>query len=126
MTRCSFLVTRKWWPVTHSEFTAAYARGEIKVEMDPKGAARFLSARLLLPLFMMPMVGIGVALALVGWLFTGLLVIVLGIIAPRLIKRSAPHFVFQQALNDPAIYEEVTKSGLLRVVRIDDRSPRLR
>ena len=119
-------MTRKWWPVTHSEFTAAYARGEIKVEMDPKGAARFLSARLLLPLFMMPMVGIGVALALVGWIFTGLLVIVLGIIAPRLIKRSAPHFVFQQALNDPAIYEEVTKSGLLRVVRIDDRSPRLR
>ena len=112
--------------MTHSEFTAAYARGEIKVEVDPKGAARFLSARLLLPLIMMPVVGIGVALALVGWLFTGLLVIVLGIIAPRLIKRAAPHFVFQQALNDPAIYEEVTKSGLLRVVRIDDRSPRLR
>ena len=112
--------------MTHAEFTAAYVRGEIKVEVDPKDAARFLSARLLLPLIMMPVVGIGVALALVGWLFTGLFIIVLGIIAPRLIKRSAPHFVFQQALNDPAIYEEVTKSGLLRVVRIDDRSPRLR
>jgi hypothetical protein len=107
--------------VTHIEFTAAYARGEIKVELDPKEAARFISARLLLPLFTMPVLGIGVALALVGWIFTGLAVIALGIIAPRLIKRSAPHFVFQQALNDPAVYKEVTKSGLLRVVRVDDR-----
>jgi len=109
--------------MTHSEFTAAYARGEIKIEIDPKEAARFISARLLLPFVMMPVLGIGVALALLGWIFTGLAVIALGIIAPRLIKRSAPHFVFQQALNDPAVYEVVTKSGLLRVVPITtDRS----
>ena len=109
--------------MTHTEFTAAYARGEIRVEVEPKEAARFMSARLLLPLFMMPVLGIGVALALVGWIFTGLAVIALGIIAPRLIKRSAPHFIFQQALNDPAVYHEVTKSGLLRVVPITtDRS----
>ncbi len=104
--------------MTHAEFTAAYTRGEIKVELDPKEAARFLSARLLLPLFMMPVLGIGVALALVGWIFTGLAIIALGIIAPRLVKRSAPHFVLQQALNDPAIYQEITKSGLLRVVPV--------
>ncbi len=105
--------------MTHAEFTAAYARGEIKVEVDPKEAARFLSARLLLPLFMMPVLGIGVALALVGWIFTGLAVIALGIIAPRLIKRSAPHFVLQQALNDPAVYEQVTRTGLLRIVPVN-------
>ena len=104
--------------MTHSEFTAAYAHGEIKVDVDPKEAARFLSARLLLPLFMMPVLGVGVALALLGWIFTGLAILALGIIAPRLIKRSASHFVFQQALNDPVVYKEVTKSGLLRVVPI--------
>lgn len=107
--------------MNQSEFVSAYAHGEIKVEVDPKEAARFLSARLLLPLFMMPVLGVGVALALVGWIFTGIAVLALGIIAPRLIKRSAPHFVFQQALNDPAFYEAVTKSGLLRIVRVDDR-----
>jgi hypothetical protein len=104
--------------MTHKEFVAAYARGEIKVDVDPKEAARFLSARLLLPLFMMPVLGVGVALALLGWIFTGLAILALGIIAPRLIKRSASHFVFQQALNDPVVYKEVTKSGLLRVVPI--------
>jgi hypothetical protein len=104
--------------MTHTEFVAAYARGEIKVEVDPQGAARHLSARLLLPFVMMPVLGIGVALALLSWVFSGFAIIALGIIAPQLIKRSAPHFVFQQALNDPAVYEDITKSGLLRITPV--------
>src|SRR5262245_44606446 len=102
--------------MTHGEFVAAYQRGDIRVEFDPQGASRYLSARLLLPLVMMPVVGIGIATALVGWLFTGLAIIAFGIIAPRLIKRSAPHFLFQQALNDPAVYEELARSGVLRTL----------
>ena len=101
--------------MTHAEFVAAYRRGEIRVEFDPKGAARFVSARLLLPLVMMPVVGIGMALALVGWFFTGLAIIAVGIIVPQLIKRSAPHFLFQQALQDAAVYEELTKADVLHV-----------
>jgi hypothetical protein len=104
--------------MTHSEFVAAYHRGEIKVEFDSRGAARYIAARLLLPLVMMPILGIGVALALVGWFFTGLAIIALGIVLPQLIKRSAPHFLFQQALNDPAVYDELTKVGLLRVTPV--------
>jgi len=101
--------------MNHSEFVAAYARGEIKVEVDPRGAAGHLSARLLLPFVMMPVLGIGVALALVGWVFSGFAIIALGIIAPQLIKRSAPHFLLTQALENAAVYEEVTRSGVLRV-----------
>ncbi len=104
--------------MNHSEFVAAYARGEIKVEVDPRGAARHLSARLLLPFVMMPVLGIGVALALVGWIFSGFAIIALGIIAPQLIKRSAPHFLLTQALDSAAVYEEVTRSGVLRVTLV--------
>ena len=104
--------------MTHSEFVAAYARGEIRVEVDPKGAARHLSARLLLPFVMMPVVGIGIALALIGWFFLGLAVIALGIVVPQLIKRSAPHFLLTQALEDEAVYEETTRSELLRVTPV--------
>jgi len=104
--------------VTHSEFVAAYARGEIRIEIDPKGAARHLSARLLLPFVMMPVVGLGVALALIGWFFLGFAVIALGIIVPQLIKRSAPHFLLTQALQDGAVYEEATRSELLRVTPV--------
>ena len=104
--------------MTHAEFVAAYQRGEIRVEFEPKGAARFLSARLLLPLVMMPILGIGVAVALVGWFFTGLTIILFGIVAPQLIKRSAPHFLFQQALHDPALYDELTRADILRAIRV--------
>jgi hypothetical protein len=103
--------------MTHAEFVAAYRRGEIRVEFDPRGAARFLSARLLLPFVMMPILGIGVAVALVGWFFTGLAIIALGIVVPQLIKRSAPHFLLQQALQDPAVYDELTITDVLRTTR---------
>ena len=100
--------------MTHADFTAAYARGEVKVEIDPQGAARFLSARLLLPFVIMPVLGIGVALALTGWIVAGLAVIALGIIAPRLVKRSAPKFLLQDALKDAAVYDELKRQGILR------------
>ena len=103
--------------MTHSEFIAAYARGEIRVEIDPKAAARHLSARLLLPFVMMPVVGIGIALALIGRFFLGFAIIALGIVVPQLIKRSAPHFLLTQVLEDAAVYEEATRSGLLRVMK---------
>jgi hypothetical protein len=105
--------------MTHAEFVAAYQRGKIKVEFDAKAAARFLSARLMLPFVMMPVVGTGIALALVGWFFTGIAVIALGIILPQLIKRCAPHFLFQQALQDAAVYAELTKANVLRATPVE-------
>ena len=104
--------------MTHSEFVAAYARGEIKVKVDPRGAARHLSARLLLPFVMMPVLGIGVALALAGWIVSGFAIIALGIIAPQLIKRSASHFLFRNALENERVYEELTKANILRVTPV--------
>src|SRR5262245_18842455 len=105
--------------MTHSDFVTAYRKGEIRVEIDRQAAARLLSTRLLLPLMMMPVLGAGVALALIGWIYTGLAVIALGVIAPRLIKRSAPGFLLQNALGDPRLYEELSRSNVLKVVSME-------
>jgi hypothetical protein len=104
--------------MTHQEFIAAYTHGEIKVEVDPAGAARYLSRRLLLPFVAMPVAGIGVALALTGWIYPGIAVIVIAYIVPRIIKRAAPHFVFQQALTDASVYEDTTRAQVLRIVSV--------
>ena len=101
--------------MTHPEFVDAYRSGRVRVEIEPPAAARYLSARLLLPLVMLPVLGCGVALALTGWLWTGLAVLAAGIATPRLIKRSAPHFLLTQALGDARIYDDVTQAGILRV-----------
>jgi len=103
--------------LAHHEFVAAYRDGAITVNFDPPAAARFLSARLLLPLFMLPVLGIGVGLALTGRIWTGLTVIALGIIVPRLIKRGAPHFLIQQALGDASLYQELLHNGVMELVR---------
>ena len=107
---------RRW--MTHADFVAAYQRGAIRVEIEPQGAARLLSGRLLLPLVAMPVLGLGVALALIGWIATGVALIAVGFIVPRLIKRSAPQFLLQQALRDPATYDELSKLGLLRIAQV--------
>jgi hypothetical protein len=104
--------------MTHQEFLTAYTKGEIKVEVDPAGAARFLSKRLLLPFVAMPVAGIGIALALTGGVYLGFAVIVLAYLVPRFIKRSASHFVFQQALADAAVYHDAVEAQVLRVVPV--------
>ena len=101
--------------MTHQEFVAAYRSGRVGVEIEPQAAARFLSARLLLPFVALPILGMGVALALIGWIYTGLAIIAVGFLAPRLIKRGAPRFILTQALQDASFYGEVTKSGLMKL-----------
>ncbi len=101
--------------MTHAEFVAAYSRGAVRVTIDPKRAARFLSARLLLPFIALPVIGAGVALALTGWVWSGLAVIAIGIVVPRLIKRGAPNFILTQALADNRFYETALGAGILSV-----------
>ena len=101
--------------MTHDEFVTAYTNGQVRVTIDPAAAAKYLSARLLLPFVMMPVIGIGIALALVGWLVTGFVVIGFGMIVPRLIKRSAPNFVLMQSLQDETVYNEVLAAGILQI-----------
>ena len=105
--------------MTHPEFVDAYRNGRVRIEIELPTAARYLSARLLLPFVTLPVLGCGVALALTGWLWSGLAVLAAGIIIPRLIKRSAPQFLLTQALEDAKVYGDVTQAGILRVHAVD-------
>jgi hypothetical protein len=100
----------------HADFVAAYREGRICVVFDPARAARLLSARLLLPVMTLPVLGLGVALALLGWLWSGLIVIAIGIIVPRLIKRGAPHFLLTQALSDEQWFDAVCQAQAMQII----------
>ena len=105
--------------MTHPEFVDAYRNGRVRIEIELPTAARYLSARLLLPFVTLPVLGCGVALALTGWVWSGLAVLAAGITIPRLIKRSAPQFLLTQALEDAKVYDDVTQAGILRVHTAD-------
>lgn len=101
--------------MNHQEFVQAYQNGTLDAFMPQKTASAHLSRRLLLPFFMMPILGAGIALVLIGWIVTGIIVFVLGFIMPRLIKRNAVAILMYQALHDPDAYEELREAGVLEV-----------
>lgn len=101
--------------MNHCEFQETYRRGEVRVEVDRALAAKYLSARLLLPVFVTPIIGLGAALALWGLTWQGLLLVILGAALPQLIRASAPHFVLTQALEDEAVYREAVAGGIIIV-----------
>lgn len=101
--------------VTHAEFVQAYRNASIRVDIDRKAAARYVSARLLLPFFMLPALGIGTALALTGSLWIGFALIGAATLVPLLIKRSAPHFIMTQALEDAQFYGDALSARILDI-----------
>ena len=100
--------------MTHAEFIAAYREGRLQVQVDKSAAARMVSARLLLPFVLLPVMGLGVALALVGHFIVGALVFLAAITVRFAVRRSAPGFVLQRALADERFYAEALASGLLK------------
>lgn len=101
--------------MTHREFRDAYRRGALRVQVDRVKAEKLVSARLLLPLVALPVLGAGVALALVGHWVAGVAVFLVGFGGPRLIRRSAPHFVLTQSLENEQWFRDAVASGALRL-----------
>jgi hypothetical protein len=99
--------------VTHAQFLQAYQDGTLQISVDRAGAARLVSGRLLLPFFLLPLLGLGVALALSGYLFTGIAAF-LGALGVRfLVRASSQGFVLNRSLQDPAFYEEMVRRRIL-------------
>lgn len=106
--------------LSHEEFVAGFREGRIKVEVERKGAVRLVSARLLLPLVLLPVLGLAVALAIAGYLVAGIGIFVAALALRFFIRASSPGFVLSNALNDRRFYEKVRDAGMLQI-RTTDR-----
>lgn len=99
----------------HHEFVEAYKNGTLNAFVSQKVAADYLNRRLWLPIVRLPILGCAVALALVGWLITGIVLFVIAIAVPHLIKRNSVAIVMYQALHDAETYHDVREAGVLEV-----------
>lgn len=106
------LAARSW--LKHSEFVAAYTSGRLKVHIDPKAAARFVSGRALLPWLLLPLFGFAVASALVGSWITSVVFFVGALALRTATHMTAPGYILHRALSDATFYNEVRALGLLR------------
>ena len=101
--------------MTHEEFVDAYHAGRIRVHVDREAAARFVAGRSMLPLVLLPILGLGVALAIVGHYIIGG-AIFLTALAFRFLVRSSSHgFLVYRALRDREFYREVYAAQVLKV-----------
>ena len=101
--------------MTHAEFVAAYREGRLRVKIDREAAARFVSGRAMLPLVLLPVLGLGVALAIVGYLIVGVSVFVAALVLRFLVKRSSDGFLLWRALRDAEFYRQVLAARVLTI-----------
>ncbi|MGA8049077.1 MAG: hypothetical protein WCA09_02740 [Burkholderiales bacterium] len=101
--------------MTHAEFVAAYREGRLKVSVDRDSARRFVAGRSLLPLVLLPVLGLSVAIALLGHYILGAVLFVLAIGARYLVRATAQGFVLQRALRDERFYTDAVTARALCV-----------
>ena len=101
--------------MTHQEFIAAYQAGRLRVTINRDAAARFVSGRAMLPLVLLPVMGLGLALALVGYFVTGAAIFIGALLLRFLVKRSSDGFLLWRALRDAEFYQQVRAAGVLAV-----------
>ena len=101
--------------MTHEQFIAAYRSGGIRVHVDRGRAAKLVSARLMLPFVLLPLLGLAVALVLTGRPFAGIALFLLVLVFRYAVRASSQGFVLMRALQDPAFYEQARAAGILLI-----------
>jgi hypothetical protein len=103
--------------ISHDEFSRGAAFGHFRIVVNPALARPHVVRRTRVDLVATVVIGGGAVLALSGYALPGLVLVVLGIAANRLVRRQAGKIVLQLATRDPAVYAEVTSNGVMEVRR---------
>jgi hypothetical protein len=103
--------------VAFDEFREGLPRGRFRVVVDPKLARRFVSQRLMLVVFLLPLIGTGLALALMGRTWLGAALVAAGVLLHRGIASQAPRILLHLASHDERVYDHATQEGILEVRR---------
>jgi len=101
--------------VSHQEFRTGLPAGRFRIVVDPAKARKYVRHRLLLTFIALPFVGIGAALALSGYPWAGLALVVIGVAGHRLIGAQAPKILLHLALHDERIYRDAINFEILEV-----------
>ena len=104
--------------VAYEDFRSGLPAGRFRVVVNPKLARRFVSQRLMLVVLVLPVIGVGMALALTGRTWTGALLVAAGVLANRIVMWQAGRILLHLALNDAKTYQQVTQGGVMEVRRV--------
>jgi hypothetical protein len=103
--------------IPFEEFRNGLPHGRFRIIVNPKLVAPFVSHRTHATPLAIALIGPGIALALVGHVWVGGLLVAAGILLRWLIRRQAPHILLHLAMRLPAVYEQATEHGVMEVRR---------
>jgi hypothetical protein len=106
--------------IPHGEFVEGYRSGSLRVHVDRSAAADFVSRRMMLPLVLLPVLGVAVALALAGHLVLGVAIFGFALLFRFFVRSSSHGFVLLRALESARFYRAALAAG---VIRLEEAAP---
>jgi len=99
----------------HDEFRSGVPAGRFELIVNPERAQRYVKHRLFVVGISLPLLGIGAALALSGYVWFGLPMVLVGMLLHRVVKAHATRILLHLALNDAKTYFEAMEFAILEV-----------
>jgi hypothetical protein len=101
--------------VPFTEFCAGLPLGRFRVIVNPEKAQKYIKHRLFIVGIALPLLGIGAALAISGYVWVGLPMVVVGALLPRVVKAHAPKILLHLAQQDAKTYQESIDFEIMEV-----------
>lgn len=101
--------------VSHQDFKTGLPMGRFRLIVNPERAQKYVKHRLFVVGISLPILGIGTALAVSGYVWAGLPLIIIGALLHRVVKAHATKILLHLALNDPKVYREAIDYEILEV-----------
>ena len=98
-----------------AEFRAQLPTGSLRLIVNPVRAQKYIRHRLFVLGIALPMMGIGAALALSGYPWAGLPMVLVGIFLPRVVKSQAAKILLYLAQQDAKTYQEAIDFEIMEV-----------
>ena len=99
----------------HDEFRAGVPAGRFDLIVNPERAQRYVKHRLFVVGISLPLLGIGAALAVSGYPWAGLPMVLVGMLLHRVVKAHATKILLHLALTDTKTYFEAMEFAILEV-----------
>ncbi len=103
--------------IPFEEFRNGLPHGRFHVIVNPALAVPFVAHCTRATPLAMALIGPGIAAALLGYLWTGGLLVAAGILLRRVVKSQAPRILLHLATRMPTVYGQATEHGVMEVRR---------
>jgi hypothetical protein len=103
--------------IAFEEFRTGLPHGRFRIIVNPALAGPFVAHLVHTTHLALALIGPGIAAALLGYPWTGSLLVAAGVLLRRFVRAQAPRILLYLATHIPAVYEQATQHGVMEVRR---------